>query len=480
LSLPAHRHRSSKQLFLLCDKGRFVMIQRFLKWCVWTVLFVLGLAFCWLALALILSRFDEAPTPEVQAALADAARPVDWSEANGFAWLAGLDAPRDRRASEFGRERLGTGAPVAAAEASNEQDAFGQPLDFAAGPGQAPGPSFDALRCKRNLKGVNCQAWYAARRKQLELRLLPPAAADQRYSQMLLAPKFEEPVLSIERAAGVPWAALDVAGERYLARALMRAADGQGAAAADTVLAKLAFERRALAASRSLTAKLIWAGQARNSLFALADLHELQPKLAGLSLQHAALAEPLSAAELSMAAVMPTEILAASSVLGQASAQRELAASAQAAQRITGWMSAYLIRKQATINEIARRHLAQARLCEGPATTLAARGAEAQADFGTFSPIGTLAWPRNLAGDVLIEVSTVNWASLCRRGVDTEALRRMVFLQASKMTGAVQADLRDPTTEQPFALDAAGTELRYVGTASGESSEFVVRLPQQR
>ncbi len=305
------------------------------------MLAVLGLALLWLALALTLSRFDEAPTPEVQAALADAARPVDWSEANGFAWLAGLDAPKERRASEFGRERLVSGAPAAAAEARNTQDAFGQPLESAAGPGQASGPSFDALRCKRNLKGVNCQAWYAARRKQLELRLQPLAAADQRYSQMLLAPKFEEPVLSIERAAGVPWADLDVAGERYLARALLAAADGQGAAAADAVLAKLAFERRALAASRSLTAKLIWA----NSLLALADLHELQPALASRSLQHAALAAPLSEAELSMAAVMPTEILAASSVLGQASAQRELAASAQADQRVTGWMSAYLIRK---------------------------------------------------------------------------------------------------------------------------------------
>lgn len=456
------------------------MIRRALKGLGWLMLALLGLALLWLALALTLSRFDEAPTPEVQAALADAARPVDWSEANGFAWLAGLDAPKERRAGEFGRERLVTGAPVAVAQARNAQDAFGQPLEFVVGPEQASGPSFDALRCKRNLKGVNCQAWYAARRKQLELRLQPLAAADQRYSQMLLAPKFEEPVLSIERAAGVPWADLDVAGERYLARALLSAADGQGAAAVDAVLAKLAFERRALAASRSLTAKLIWAGQARNSLLALADLHELQPRLAALSLQHAALAAPLSAAELSMAAVMPTEIVAASSVLGQVSAQRELTASAQAGQRVTGWMSAHLIRKQATINEIARRHLAQAGVCEGPATALAARGAEAHAGFSKFSAIRTLAWPRNLAGDVLIEVSTVNWASLCRRAVDTEALRRLVLIQAMKLTGTAQADLRDPTTEQPFASDAAGSELRYVSSASGEPTEFVVRLPVQR
>ncbi|KPF68230.1 hypothetical protein IP84_10875 [beta proteobacterium AAP99] len=456
------------------------MVRRPLKLLGWALALVAALAVLWLLLALVLSRFDDPPTPEVDAALAEAARPVDWSEANGFAWLAGLDAPKDQRANEFGRSRLVLGEPVPVAEPRTAQDAFGQPLEFAVGPGQAPGPSFDALRCKRNLKGVNCQAWYAARRPQLELRLEPPDAADQRYRQMLLAPKFEEPVLSIERAAGVPWAALDVAGERYLARALLAAANGQGAAAADAALAKLAFERRAMAASRSLTAKLIWAGQARNSLLALADLHELQPRLAARSAQHAALAAPLSPEELSMAAVIPTEILAASSVLGQASAQRELAAPGAATHRVTGWMSTYLIRKQATINEIARRHLAQARLCEGPATTLAARGAEVQEGFSRFSAIRTLAWPSNLAGDVLIEVSTVNWASLCRRGVDTEALRRLVMLQAAKTSGAAQSDLRDPSTDQPFATDAAGVELRYLSTGGAESTEYVVRLPAAR
>ncbi len=450
------------------------MLRRILKGLGWALASVLGLAVAWLVLALTLSRFDQAPLPEVQAAVAEAARPVDWSEANGFAWLAGLDAPEGVRPAEYAKGVV-SGQP-ASPDAKSPIPADAQ-------------AKFDALRCKTELEGVRCLDWYGARAAQVQALLPAFALVDQRYAQMLAAPRFDE-ALPNNEFSFLGWSSLPGASERHIARLMLLAHGGQPRAALDGLQAKIAFERRALAGTRTLIGRMVVSSALGRSLLALTDLAERHPELAAPIAAAAAVAEPLPAEALSLRGPLAFETAFAARMVADALVPNRPArpVAIPGVDTSPRWFDAllpYLVRRQQTINTLARRNLQAVAACEGPASGMRDRFKQIEQSRPAWSWWRWAAWPNNLAGEVIVELAGPGWQGYCERLATLEAVRRLSLAQAQLLQNAqaaLPAALNNPFTDQPFERTADGTLRFVVGRTGGSLPEtlniaVVPRMP---
>ncbi len=442
------------------------MLRRILKALIWTLAGFAGLTVAWLALALILSRFDEAPIPEVEAALADAARPVDWSEANGYVWAASLQAPLNVRPTDYAKTLLtATAAPDRLAVDEGAEARFSE------------------LRCKRDLGGVNCLAWYGARKARIEALLPEFNTTDQRYSQLLLTPNYEEPASGSEFAFGALLSVLG-SGERQIMRLGLLAQAGEADRALSGLLQKVQVERRALARARSITSKMVWASCLQRSLLAIADLVEIHPRLASQLSDPPALRDTLSPAELSLLAPVQAEIVFAHRSVHELVRPGSKQTATGAPRRLVDDFASYLVRPSQTVNAIARRGLEGVTVCEGPTPTLLRRIDELRKTRRPFSWARTLLWPNNVGGDLLFELYWIDVASYCGQLADLEAIRRLVLAQAllvSDARASLPGALRNPFTDQAFERTGASGDLRYDPANKSElPSPIVVRIATLR
>jgi hypothetical protein len=438
-------------------------MRRALKSVGWLLLGLVTLAFLWFALAFTLSRFDDAPAPDVQAALAEVARPVDSSEANGFVWLLGLDAPAGVRPVDAARARLQQGAHAAPSGTS--------PVT------ELAQTQFEALRCKYDLPGVSCVAWYGARAAQLDALLPAFALVDQRYAQMLLAPAYDEAVPT-EPFGLLAYTPVSPASERHIARLMLQAQRGAPEAALKGLADKLAFERRMLIGSRTLIGKMVAQHLLQRSQAAIADLVQAHPQLAA-SVLNAAVNTPLRAAELSLRGPLAFELVSAQQLIETARSPQGLT---EVQSAWSAWVVRWFMRPNQTLNAFARHYAAVNDACDAAAGGAPEALQTLQTPRPPWSWWRVLRWPSNVAGELLLEMALPDVAGYCVRLLETEALRRMVLAQATlalKPTEALPAALGDPITGRPFERTASG-ELRfvYVSRPGSLPTDLRVRLPQ--
>lgn len=434
-------------------------LKRAFKWLAWIVATPILLVLAWLVLALVLTRFDEAPTPRLAAIRAQASAPPDLADSNGYLWFYGLQAPEGKVPLEWARE------VIKAHLAGNfKAGADGATLSDANKVMQ------EKLRCKDDMAGVNCLEWTAARSAEYALLLADTKQFDERYLQMLATDHVTEVLSPEPDFPFAPYRGVGDAGQRLMAQAFLKVVNGDAKGGLEMLDRKARFESRAMASSRSLIGKMVWTSYYRRSLLALSHIAQARPALAAQIAALPILREPLSSAALSMKASAEFETLFIDRTIQSIPNRPDVSMVEMNAGGLLGrTFGPHLIRLTGTSNLLSDAYQAADVWCAQPATDLEASLPALNDKLQGKSALQSVLWPRNVVGEILYSIAVPTFNSYCYRPRDAEAQRRLTLAQSLLMADpktALPADLVDPFTGKPFARDDAAGTLSYTNRSA--------------
>lgn len=390
----------------------------------------------WTALNVV----DETLTPEAIALIESAkALPGPIDESNAVVWMAALTAPRREDPLEYGKKRLtamlaGTGVDNRAPELRIPPEAQCRP---------------EESRCFP-IDGAQAETLLNAQEHAAEAMALA--------ARMREAPVFVEVAGRTTSAVPVTDArGLAYAQELDFATVRLAAAAGEWEAAIATLEATAAFNRKALAAWKTLIPKLITANAvARDALLAVQLWQQYGQSLGAFQPRLVALAAPLTPADLSLAHAAARDVAGTASQIA-GGGRDSLALLAGVEPDLKGRIEMIFYLPNATVNAIAARANQF-----GPALTGVTRdfdeARKAVPRIGSDASNPNVEWHlalRNATGKVLIDAIGANDYTEYQASMhDAQALLALARARLSAPSTATEADwavtLGDPRWIDPY------------------------------